>query len=174
MTLVFTWQVLPGREVAFEQWLAGVNAMAKQFTGHLGVMWLRPNKEDGQYHAILRFADAGSLERWLASDERGAWVERLDGIAHEAAPRMSSTGMEGWFSLPGRIVSPPRRWKMALTSFAAVYPCVLLFQWLVAGRLTELPLPLRALVLPVIMAPLLTYALMPWLSRVLRRWLYDE
>ncbi|MFD1937522.1 antibiotic biosynthesis monooxygenase [Nonomuraea mangrovi] len=174
VTLLFTWDVAPGRREAFERWLYDVNAAAMKFSGHLGVTWLRPGEKEGRYFAILRFTDVTSLKRWLNSDERATWVDRLDGIATEAEPRVSTTGMESWFSLPHCTVAPPSRWKTALTSFVAVYPCVLLFQWLLAGRIASLPLPLplRAMTLPAMLSPLLTYALMPLLSRVLRRWLY--
>lgn len=169
VTLLFTWKVTKGRHDDFEQWLRDVNEASKLFPGHLGVTWLRGGHH---YYAILRFSDPESLRRWLSSGERAAWVDKLQGMATESAPRATTTGMETWFSLPGRVVTPPPKWKMTIVSFAAVYPCGLLFQWLVAGHLLALPVALQAMVLPLLLSPLLTYVLMPKLSVLLRRWLY--
>jgi antibiotic biosynthesis monooxygenase (ABM) superfamily enzyme len=97
-------------------------------------------------------------------------MERLDGLAHE--DRAHTTGMETWFSLPDRSVHAPPRWKMALVTFSGVYPLSVILQLTAVPAAKEWPLPLRALVFPVILVPLLTYVIMPGLSRLLRDWLY--
>lgn len=61
---------------------------------------------------------------------------------------------------------------MSLVTIVAVYPFALLYDGLVAEYFRTWPLPLRTLVFPIALAPLLTYAVMPFVSRVLRRWLY--
>ncbi len=53
-------------------------------------------------------------------------------------------------------------------------PFALLYDALVAGYFRGWPLPAATAVFPVFLAPLLTYAVMPGLSRVLRRWLYPQ
>jgi uncharacterized protein len=172
ITVLFTWEVTPGREDDFEGWLRDINSEAARFPGHQGVTWLRPEGEGHRFYAVLRFSDEPSLRNWTSSPERAAQVKRVEGIAVEAEPRLSTTGLETWFSLPRRVVRPPARWKMTVVSFIAVYPCVVLFQLLAGPRLETWPLPLRALILPLMLSPLLTYAIMPFLSRVLRNFLY--
>jgi antibiotic biosynthesis monooxygenase (ABM) superfamily enzyme len=84
------------------------------------------------------------------------------------------TGLETWFKLPGSNVptmTPPPRWKMWLVSLVAVYPLVLAFQVLVVPRMARLPLPLRALVFPLVLLTLMTFVVMPMVTRALRRWL---
>jgi antibiotic biosynthesis monooxygenase (ABM) superfamily enzyme len=172
VTTVLTWEVRPGREREFERWTRGITRCARRFPGNEGVSWLRP--EDGhRFHAVLRWSDAHRLTAWLQSDERAAWHARIDAIATElGSERQSTTGLETWFSLPGTTVRPPVRWKMVLTTFLGAFPCTLVIQWLVTPRTTAWPLPLRAAVFPVVLLPLLTYVVMPLLSRLLRRWLY--
>jgi antibiotic biosynthesis monooxygenase (ABM) superfamily enzyme len=63
---------------------------------------------------------------------------------------------------------------MTIVTFIAVYPSVLVLEWLTQGWFEGWPLPLRTLVLPVVLSPLLTYAIMPFLSRVLRPFLYVD
>lgn len=61
---------------------------------------------------------------------------------------------------------------MSIVTLIAVYPPVLVFDLLTHAWFETWPLPLRTLVLPVVLSPLLTYAVMPFLSRLLRRFLY--
>lgn len=172
VTTVLTWQVRPGREAEFEKWTRGITRCASRFPGNEGVSWLRP--EDGlRYHAVLRWSDPQRLARWLESTERAEWHARIEGIATEVGDeRQSTTGMETWFSLPGTTAQSPPRWKMLLTTFLGAYPFTLLIQWLATPRTAAWPLPLRAAVFPVVLLPVLTYLVMPLLSRLFRLWLY--
>ncbi|GAB2871778.1 antibiotic biosynthesis monooxygenase [Streptomyces deserti] len=172
VTTVLTWQVRPGHERQFEEWTRGITECARRFPGNEGVSWLRP--EDGhRYHAVLRWSDPHRLAAWLDSPERAQWHRRIESVATEvSSERQSTTGMETWFSLPGTTVQAPPRWKMVLTTFLGAYPFTLLIQWLVTPRTTDWPLPLRAAVFPLVLLPVLTYLVMPGLSRLLRLWLY--
>ncbi|MER8007970.1 MULTISPECIES: antibiotic biosynthesis monooxygenase [unclassified Streptomyces] len=172
VTTVLTWQVRPGREREFEEWTRGITRCARRFPGNEGVSWLRP--EDGhRFHAVLRWSDPDRLTRWLRSAERAEWHRRIDGVATEVgSERQATSGMETWFSLPGTTVRSPPRWKMVLTTFLGAYPFTLLIQWLVTPRTAGWPLLLRAAVFPLVLLPVLTYLIMPRLSRLLRLWLY--
>jgi uncharacterized protein len=48
---------------------------------------------------------------------------------------------------------------------------VLGFQALVVPRTVGLPLPLKALMFPLVLLTLMTFAVMPVVTRLLRRWL---
>lgn len=169
-TAVFTWDVAPGRQEDFENWAQGIHRAAAKFPGHLGATWLRAEGARGRYYTVVRFAQERQLKDWLNSTERAEWIERLDEIAHEQ--RYHTTGMETWFSVPGEALPPPARWKMVVVTFCAVYPLSVLFQWLVTPATDSMPLLIRAFFFPLVVVPLLTYVLMPGLSRTFRRWLY--
>jgi uncharacterized protein len=170
VTVVFTWDVEPGREAAFESWAHGVNDTATGYPGHLGATWLRAEGSRLRYYTILNFSDEDRLKTWMDSDERQDWLRRLDGIAKEH--RHHTTGMETWFSLPGDAVPAPARPKMVAVTFLAVYPLSLFFQSVVGPLTQSWPLVLRSALFPLVVVPTLTYALMPGLSRMLRKWLY--
>ncbi|QXJ21593.1 antibiotic biosynthesis monooxygenase [Actinomadura graeca] len=170
VTVVFTWDVKPGRENDFEEWAEGIHRTAKRHSGHEGATWLRAEGSRHRYYTVLNFADQERLDRWLDSPERKAWLDRVDGIAREH--RQGTSGMETWFSLPGEAVPAPSKIKMIIVTFGAVYPLSLVFQGLLAPQTQAWPLALRALTFPVIMVPLLTLLVMPGLSRMFRRWLY--
>ncbi|MFE6287075.1 antibiotic biosynthesis monooxygenase [Streptomyces sp. NPDC057877] len=175
VTTVLTWRVRPGRERQFEEWAHGITRCAQEFPGNEGVTWLRPENGGHRYHALLRFSDSHRLTAWLDSEERADWHARIEGIAREvSSQRQSTTGLETWFGLPGTTVRPPPRWKMVFTTFLGAYPFTFLIQWLITPHTQTWPLPLRAAVFPVLLLPLLTYLVMPVLSRALRQWLYPR
>jgi uncharacterized protein len=170
VTVVFSWDVAPGREGAFEEWAREVGRVAERFDGHLGATWFRPEGAGRRYYTVVRFTDEARLREWLDSPQRKELIGRIGGIATEH--RHHTTGMETWFSLPGEAVPAPPRWKMAAVTFGAVYPLSLLIQTFLSPHTQPWPLPVRALLFPLLIVPLLTYAVMPHLSRLLRRWLY--
>ena len=174
VTVVYSWEVQPGRNADFEQWLQGIDAQAAHFPGYQSVTWLRPETGSRLYHAIVRFNDSSSLTDWMRSETRATWQTKVTGIATEVDPRLTTTGMETWFSLPRTPVHPPSRWKMALVTGCAVYPLVPLLDFLVGDTIEHWPLLLRLAVAPALLSVILTYAVLPAVSRILQRWLYPD
>jgi uncharacterized protein len=173
VTVLYSRRVKPGREADFEAWARGIVAAARQFPGHLGASVLdAPGSRE--YHILFSFADRRSLRAWLDSEERRRWLARVGELLEADRGLQQLTGLETWFKLPGANVptmKPPPRWKMWLISIVAVYPLVLAFQALVMPRMTGLPLPLRALLFPLVLLTLMTFVVMPVVTRLLRRWL---
>jgi antibiotic biosynthesis monooxygenase (ABM) superfamily enzyme len=173
VTVLFSRRVKPGREADFEAWARGVTAAARPFAGHLGASVLdAPGSRE--YHILFTFADRKSMQAWLDSDERRRWLARVDKLIEADRGLQQLTGLETWFKLPGSNVptmKPPPRWKMWLVSIVAVYPLVLVFQILVVPRMVGLPLPLRALAFPLVLLTMMTFVVMPVVTRLLRRWL---
>jgi uncharacterized protein len=171
--VLYSRRVKPGREADFEAWARGIVAAARQFPGHLGASVLdAPGSRE--YHILFSFADRRSLRGWLDSEERRRWLARGGELLEADRGLQQLTGLETWFKLPGSSVPtmrPPPRWKMWLVSLVAVYPLVLTFQVLVVPRMARLPLPLRALLFPLVLLTLMTFVVMPVVTRVLRRWL---
>jgi uncharacterized protein len=173
VTVLYSRRVKPGREADFEAWARGIVAAARQFPGHLGASVLdAPGSRE--YHILFSFADRRSLRAWLDSEERRRWLARVGELLEADRGLQQLTGLETWFKLPGANVptmTPPPRWKMWLVSLIAVYPMVLAFQALVVPRMARLPLPLRALLFPLVLLTLMTFVVMPMVTRALRRWL---
>lgn len=66
---------------------------------------------------------------------------------------------------------PPPRWKMAVLTWLALYPTLLLLTPLVAGYVEPLPPPMRTLVVTALVVPLMSFLLVPTLVRVFAGWL---
>ena len=176
MTGVATWRAKPGREAELEHFIGNIVAEAMRFSGHLGTVTLRPAEGgDRTYRVVFRFDHVSNLRRWEQSEERRGWLQQAEeaGVA-EADPEVNVvTGLETWFTLPGRssIVPPPRS-KMMIATWIGIYPLITIVFWLFGRWLVDLPIPLRTLVLTAVLVPTMTYVVMPRLTWLLRSWLY--
>ena len=71
VTVMMSRRPLPGKEKAFEEYLAGVTGAARLRSGHLGATIFRPVRpEDRDYHILFKFDRRSNLERWETSAER--------------------------------------------------------------------------------------------------------
>ena len=169
-------RIEPGREGEFEEWTSGILGAVKEFPGYLGSDVLRPNNADtdDEYRIIYRFDHASNLERWERSDERRRWLDRAEPFVREQ--RVSRlTGLETWFTLPSRAGQPaPPRYKMAVVTWLAVFPTVLIIFTLFGPLLNLLPTVLRTLLFTLTMVSLMTYVIMPRMTRLFSFWLYPE
>jgi antibiotic biosynthesis monooxygenase (ABM) superfamily enzyme len=171
VTVTVARRVAPGREQEFETWYDGIIGCASRFPGFLGAGILRPNEAGHDWHVVYRFADDVSLHRWEASPERAHWLQKAEEFAEETGVQRVS-GLETWFSLPGRTAPAPPKWKMATVTILAIIPLVLLMNVVVLPLLEGWPLVLRVLVFSGTLTGLMTWVVMPRMTRLFRRFLY--
>ena len=173
VTVTVARRVAVGREREFEQWYDGIIGAACRFPGFLGSGVLRPHTTGQDWHVVYRFADPESLQRWESSPERAEWLRRADDKVEETGVARVS-GLETWFSLPGRTAPAPARWKMALVTLVAIVPLVLLMNLTVLPLLSGWPLVARTLVFSGTLTGLMTWVVMPRMTRLFRRFLYGR
>ena len=171
VTVTVARRVAPGREQEFETWYDGIIDCASRFPGFLGAGILRPHEMGQEWHVVYRFAAEDDLHRWEASPERANWLHKAEEFAQQTGVQRVS-GLETWFSLPGRTAPAPPKWKMAAVTILAIIPLVLLMNALVLPLLTSWPLILRVLVFSGTLTGLMTWAVMPRMTRLFRRFLY--
>ncbi len=176
VTSVVTRRVKPGHEHSYEQFLEGIIAAATRFPGHLGVEVFRPESASaGEYRVVYRFDTRDHLRAWLDSDEHAAWLERAEPHVIGPVRRQYLTGLETWFTDPGRPgAPPPPRYKMALLTWATIFPLITLVVVVLNPMLIGLPLVLRLAITTGVTVPLMTWVVMPRATRLLRGWLYPD
>jgi uncharacterized protein len=175
VTTTVTRRIKPGHESAYEEFLEGIIAAASRFPGHLGVEVFRPDSPGGEYRTVYRFDSADHLRRWLDSDEHAAWLERAE--PHAAGPMRTQflTGLESWFTLPAQPgASPPPPYKMALLTWITIFPLITAIVAVTGPLLEELPLAVRLGITTALAVPLMTWVVMPRVTRLLRGWLYPD
>jgi antibiotic biosynthesis monooxygenase (ABM) superfamily enzyme len=173
VTAVFSWNVKPENSEKFQSLMHKIHTAAVKWPGHLGVTTLRPPKGRNDFQTVLRFDSYKHLENWLNSKERNELMASLDGIAETHTEEAS--GLETWFDIPGRLVIPPPRWKMATTTIIAIYPIALLVNIFIVPHILSWQVIFRSAVVPIIGPVVLTYCFMPLLTqKVLKNWLYKS
>ena len=176
VTAVASRRVKRGREREFEEWVSGILAAANEFPGYLGSEVLRPGDAPGddEYRIVFRFDRESNLRAWENSEERRRWLSKAEPLIHEERVHVL-TGLETWFTLPWKAGEPsPPRYKMAIVTWLAVFPLITVILVLFGPLLGLLPMLLRTLVLTAVMVSLMTYVVMPRLTRLFSFWLYPD
>lgn len=133
----------------------------------------RKNRSPSSYYVIIfRFAKAGQLEAWESSHERAQLLAEVKPMTeHTTVEKVS--GMEYWFQLPGHAgKAPPPRHEMAVVTVLAIYPLVMFFVPFMGGLLKDLPHPAATFFTACTMVVLMTWIVMPLMTRLFARWLF--
>jgi antibiotic biosynthesis monooxygenase (ABM) superfamily enzyme len=173
VTTTVTRRVKPGHEAAYEEFLEGIIGAASRFPGYLGVEVFRPDGPGGEYRIVYRFDAADHLRSWLDSDEHLSWLQRAE--PHVAGPMQTQflTGLESWFTLPAQPgARPPPPYKMALLTWLTIFPLITGVVVVFGPLLNGLALVPRLGITTAVTVPLMTWVVMPRVTRVLRGWLY--
>jgi hypothetical protein len=142
----------------------------------LGVEVFRPESASaGEYRIVYRFDTGEHLRAWLDSDERAAWLERAE--PHVIGPMRTQllTGLETWFTVPARPrTPPPPPYKMALVTWITIFPLITLVVVVLGPLLGRLALVPGLAITTAVTVPIMTWLVMPRVTRLLRGWLYPD
>ncbi|MBI4782127.1 MAG: antibiotic biosynthesis monooxygenase [Oscillatoriophycideae cyanobacterium NC_groundwater_1537_Pr4_S-0.65um_50_18] len=169
-------RVKPGCEAAFEQVLADLIEAARAFDGHLGVNVFRPSdRANPEYRIVFKFDRISHLQQWETSAIRQRLLDRANRLTVGTGQTSVLTGLETWFTLPQQPgLAPPARYKMVVITGITIYVLINLMNLLVLPLLTLLPPLLRTLVVTFLMVALMTYVVMPRLTKLFAGWLYPK
>ncbi|NLP85011.1 antibiotic biosynthesis monooxygenase [Microbacterium sp. CFH 90308] len=200
ITVAIERRIDPSRTAEATSWMQAGTDLAAGFPGFLGSGWVRAGESSDLWYMLYRFRDIPTLEDWEQSGQRAWWLESGRAFASEVRVERR-TGIEGWFDAPfatdveprdadgrprgagastptGPVQQPippaPPRWKQAVTIWLGFFPTNLLASWLLGfvPGFSEWPLIARVVVTTVLLTPVMTYAVLPWVTRMLRPWLH--
>ena len=166
-------RIAAGREADFEDWSDELTAAAANYAGFLGAGRLRPSRVGDPWHVVFRFDSAEHLQEWEVSPERTAMLRAGEHLV-EATDMHRVSGLETWFSLPGRTAPAPPKWKMFLVSATVFYLLNLALSLTYGWALDGWPVPLHIIVISVPVTAIATWLVMPRAARLLQRWLYSS
>jgi antibiotic biosynthesis monooxygenase (ABM) superfamily enzyme len=174
VTVVTSRRVRPGHEEAFEEWLEGIGAAAARHPGFVWRRITRPKDHDRpEWVVVFKFESYNALRGWTESLERRQWLERVKPHVLDEFKETVLTGLERWFTLPALPGAlPPPRYKMALVTLLVVYPLSQALGTAANQWLSGIPALLRSFVASLTLIVLLTWVVMPRVTRLLSRWLY--
>jgi len=176
VTVSITRAVRRGCEEDFERALHEFVQRSLALPGQLGVHIMRPapGSDSRDYGIVRKFRDRAALDAFRTSAEYLEWNQLAVELTEGAGRVEELTGLESWFTLPGANLRPLPKWKMASVTLLGVFPTSLLLGQTVGSWAHHLPMPVRTLVIAVCMVALLTWAVMPLLTRLLHGWLHKE
>ncbi len=183
VTFIVTRKAKAGKTEEFERWLDGFIHEAMKFKGHMGVNIIRPpNMSNLEYVIILRFDNFENLAKWEKSEIRKKWIEKGKDLVEGKAKVEKQTGLEFWFTpvidnastvIEEHKQQPPR-YKMAIVVTGVIFILASVLIPQVERATVGLPVLLSTFVGVAIMVLLMTYVIMPSVTRLLRPWLLKK
>lgn len=177
VTVVVTRRVRRGMEEHYERRLAQLLEEAATLGGYLGatVQPPQPSSPLNEYTSVFRFATVADLHEFERSEPRGRFLRDILPSVEADATWDRLTGLEFWFTPPpGTVVPQPSRFRMAVLMIVVVFALVMGIGGVIGALLYMLPVALRLLITIVIEVLLMTYVLMPVLTRRLAWWIYPS
>lgn len=174
VTVVVRRRTRPGCETDFEQAMQEFICFALSFPGNRGIHVLRSEQgHPRDYTVVDRFADMEARRAFTASAPYKDWMLRLRALTEEDPFIQEMSGLSGWFTLPDQPhAHPPPKPKMALVTFLGVYPLTSLLPPFFGKLLPDWHHLLRNVLVTGLIVALLTWVVMPFLTKALRRWLF--
>jgi antibiotic biosynthesis monooxygenase (ABM) superfamily enzyme len=173
VTLVVARRVLPGREAEYERLLRVLHQQVHGTQGYLGTEVVH-NSAEHEYVSIVRFDSLANLRAWEASGQRERWQVGLDGIVAGDATVRHADGLEFWFESTQPSVRAPSRHKMALVLVVVVAALSMVLVPLITYFVGQAPRFIRVTIGAIVQVVLLTYVIMPRVTRLLAFWLFPS
>ncbi|WP_067987038.1 antibiotic biosynthesis monooxygenase [Neptuniibacter pectenicola] len=175
ITVSISRKVKLGSEAEYENWVSGVINAASSYPGHLGTNVLRPSQATNhEYVIIYRFDNYANCQHWEQSETRSEWLAKLESLVEGEAVTKRGTGLEFWFDLPELPTQKhPSPHKMALILIIVVYVLVVAINLAFAPILEPMSFWFKTLTIVVAQVLLMTYVVMPRVTRLLKSWLYS-
>lgn len=173
VTILVSHLIDPADQDAFLAWQDRVTDAERQFPGFRGSELYRPvpGVQD-EWTVLYRYDNDQHASAWLESDQRQQLLRDGERFNDFRLHRISSP-FGSWFAPPDGDEEQERQpdWKTALSVLVALYPTVVLLTLAISEIWPAGPLWATLLVGNICSVSLLTWLVMPVVTRVLRFWL---
>lgn len=176
-SIVIEHTVPRGKGLAFRFWHANLTRTARKSDGYIRSDLCAPVKgRDLKWYSIVHFDSPENLQRWLKSEERELLIQAGQEVFESYQFKSFATGLEGWFSQKAgseQMGLGPPAWKQNLAVVFGLYPVVMLQGMIFAGLglMNHWSPASSMLVNNLITSSILTWFVMPWVSRMMSFWL---
>ena len=169
--VAITRKILPGKEQEFKESLRNFLGQSFIHDGVHGAAIISsfPGADNNEIGILRTFKDEKERDDFYNSQQFQAWESYASTLTEPAVYRQL-TGLEAWF----RSATPPPRWKMAIATMCGVFPTSLFLYYSTGWLLKDLPVPIRLLITATLMVGILTWVIMPFVTRLLKPWLTNK
>lgn len=171
--VAITRRVKPGCEAEFQAALKEFITASFANTGVHGVGMLvpPPGSVSPEFGILRTFANEQDRDAFYNSPMFNAWKVRIAPLIEGEPIYRQLTGLEAWFRSPQ---NPPPRWKMAIATYLGVVPVIMGLSLTLGPLIRYWNFVLNNLVFNAFVVVLLTWVVMPLITRILHRWLHSE
>jgi uncharacterized protein len=167
----------------FEEWLSGISKEVSRQEGSMGIDIIRPTDKESkpEYVIIFRFNNYDNLTKWENSSIRNKWLQKGRELVQADPDVQKLTGLEFWFTPYSKkssdlvpLISPPR-YKMVIVTIPVISLLLLTLvpQIHFITEMLSIPYSIRFVIAITITVILMTYLIMPLLTKLLRPWLFN-
>jgi antibiotic biosynthesis monooxygenase (ABM) superfamily enzyme len=162
--------VRSGCEAEFQQALHEFMQASFARGGVLGASMLTPppGSNSREFGILRTFHDEKERDAFYESPMFKAWDKRARTLTEGEPEYRQLHGLEAWFRSTN--VTPPR-WKMAVATFLGVFPLAMVLTLTIGPLIRSWPFIIGNAVFNACVVALLTWVVMPVVTRILQRWL---
>lgn len=166
--IAITRKVLPGKEEEFKEALRHFLGESFVHDGVHGASMITglPGADSREIGILRTFKDETERDEFYNSEHFRKWEEYASTLTEEPVYR-ELHGLEAWFRSP---VAPPR-WKMAVVTLCGVLPTSIFLSLTVGPMVKDFPMLIRLFIIAALMVGLLTWVVMPVLTRTMKEWI---
>ena len=175
VTIIVKRKPKPDRIKEFEAVMHGTTEDAMTFEGHLGANILRPTKAGDYYRIVFKFDSMRHYLAWEGSAVREKWLQRYADVTQGEQELEILSGLETWFTLPGgEALVPPAKHKMMVVIWLSISPLSVVIYYGLNPLLADLPGLVKIAFTSLLMVSLMTYIVMPIMSKIFHKWLHCD
>jgi antibiotic biosynthesis monooxygenase (ABM) superfamily enzyme len=169
--VAITRRIKPGCEQEFQAALKEFFAKSLAQSGvHGAAVLVPPPGSSSMEYGILRsFANASERDTFYASPLYVEWKKRVAALSEGEPDARELHGLEAFFH--GNSAAPPPRWKMAIATYLGVVPVIMGLALTLGRLIRSWNFVLNNLVFNAFVVALLTWVVMPLITRILDPWL---
>jgi antibiotic biosynthesis monooxygenase (ABM) superfamily enzyme len=169
--VAITRRIKPGREQEFQAALKEFFAESLAQSGVRGAAMLvpPPGSSSMEFGILRSFANAAERDTFYASPLYVEWKKRVAALSEGEPDIRELHGLEAFYR--GNSAVPPPRWKMAIATYLGVVPVIMTLSLTLGPLIHSWNFVLNNLVFNAFVVALLTWAVMPLITRALHGWL---
>jgi len=172
--VAITRRIKPGCEQEFQAALKEffVKSLAQSGVHGAALIVPAPGSSSTEYGIIRSFASAAERDAFYASALYAEWKKRVAPLSDRQPETRELHGLEAFFR--GNSPAPPPRWKMAVATYLGVVPVIMTLALTLGPLIRSWNFVLYNLLFNACVVTLLTWVVMPLITRALHGWLQND